>query len=253
MFNNQYQEARDYYYDVAAGNIPGAELFGAYGEFTATGAETNHLIWPDGVLTLPAASGVQMSVVSTGAADSAAGANIRSIDIHYLDDTLTPQVEVVTLNGITPVLTVATNIRFVQCVHGLTFGANGYAAGTITISNGANIYSQIAIGDTRCASSARMVPAGKRAFVAGAAASATSGTAAAKVKIRIVASEITDQQFTSPFVLIPFGSIGIQDNGISMSFPLPLPFSEGAVIAMTGSCDKGSVMNGTWFGWLENA
>jgi len=195
-----------------------------------------------------------MSVVSTSANDSAAGTNVRVIEIHYLDANLVQQSEFLTMNGLTPVLTTATNIRFIECMHIHVAGGatTAFAAGTISASNGGTTYSQIAAGDTRCTSSARMVPAGKKAFVAGASASATSGTSAAKVRVRIVASELDTHQYLDPLILIPFGSIGVQDGSEALDFPLPIPFSAGTVIAMTATTDKDAAVNGDWFGWFED-
>jgi hypothetical protein len=243
---------RDYALDIARGKIPRAESFGAYGERTSAGAETSRVLWPNGVFTLPPIGGVQLTLVSTSADDTLGGTNIGSVDIHYLDSNLDPQVELVELNGLTPVLTVATNIRFIQCMHGVEFGLLAKSAGTITAKTGGTTYSQIDTGETRCSSSARMVPRGHNCFIVGAAASSISGTSAAKALIRLVASEITDQQFLSPLALIPFGSIGVQDTGISMVFPVPLKFREGTVIAMTITTDKAATVSGTWYAFLED-
>src|SRR5512139_3268256 len=132
-FSNTYKQ--DYATAVARGDVLNAEPFGGYGELTTAGAVNNQIIWPDGVYTIPPAAGVQMSLVSTSASDGVAGTGIRSLDIHYLDNTLTPQIETVVLNGLTPVLTVATNIRFIQCMHMITFGTGKAAAGVITATN----------------------------------------------------------------------------------------------------------------------
>lgn len=253
LSNTDYDHMKvtDFLQEVARGNVAGAALFGAYGERSAASGEVNRVIWPNGVFLLPSASGVQMTLSSTSASDSAAGTGIRTVEIHYLDANLAEQAEIVTLNGLTGVNTVATDIRFIQCMHGVTFGTGAKAAGTISAINGGVTYSQIATGDVRCASSARMVPAGKRAYVAGAVGSSISGTSAAKAKIRIVASEIFGFQFTSPLVLVPFGSVGIQDGSEAMTFPAAIPFSAGTVIAMTESVDKNAEVGGTWFGWTE--
>ena len=74
----------DYQKAIARGMVPGAQIFSAYGRRATAGAETN-ILWPDGVYALPPAAGVQISVTSSSASDSAAGAGIRTIDIHYLD------------------------------------------------------------------------------------------------------------------------------------------------------------------------
>jgi len=245
---------RDLRLMLARGDIAGAKPYGAYGERSAGAGETNRVIWPNGVFTLPAAAGVQMSLVSTSANDDKdAGTGIRSIEIHYLDDALTEQKETVLLEGLTPVLTQATNIRFINCMHAKTFGTfPATAAGDIIASNGGTTYSQIAAGANRCSSSARMVPAGKCCFVAGAVGGAASGTAAASVIIRIVASELDENQYIDPLILFPFGAIAVQDTSAFYTFPLPLCFSAGTVIAMSVTTDKAAQVAGSWFGWIED-
>lgn len=136
-------------------------------------------------------------------------------------------------------------------MHLQTVGSGGVAAGNITATNGGTTYSEIAAGEARCSSSARMVPAGKTCYVKGAAASAISGTSASRVQVRLVASEIFSEQFVDPLVFFPFGTIGVQDNSISMIFPVPLAFQAGTVIALTATTDKAANIGGTWFGWTE--
>jgi hypothetical protein len=242
----------DYAIAVARGDISGVTSFGSYGERTTGGAETNRVIWPNGVFSLPSSSGVQMSLVSTSTNDTDGGSHANAVTIYYLDANLLEKSEEINLYGTSPVLTTATDIRFIQCMLITSAGTSAFADGTITASNGGVTYSQIAPSDTRCASSARMVPAGKRAFVAGAVGSATSGTSAARVKIRVVASEIFGVQYISPLSLIPFGSIGVQDGSEAYTFPVPGIFSAGTVIAMTTTTDKAANVNGSWYGWLES-
>lgn len=242
-----------YYREIARGNVDGASQFNAYGERTTAGAETNRVIWPNGVFSLPSSSGVQMSLVSTTANDTSDGAGIRTVHLHYLDASLNEQTETVTLNGTSSVTTTATDIRFIQCMHMATAGSGGAADGDITAENGGTTYSKIAAGEVRCSSSMRMVPAGKRLLVTGAGASAISGTSAAKVLVRLVSSTLDDEEFTNPLVLIPHGAIGVQDNAVSQIFNPPIAFTEGNVFGMTQTTDKAATIAGTWFGVLENA
>ena len=246
----------DVYTQIARGTVSGAQTFSGYGQYVSTGATTNHVIWPDGVFNLPSPTGVQMSIVSTSANDdgSPVGTGIRTMDIHYLDANLVPQVENITLNGLTPVLTVATNIRFIQCMHITTVGSLKAAAGVITATNSAVIYSQIDAGSRRCSSTARMVPAGKRLFVAGATGGSISGTAAAGAVIKISATYFEGHDLTSQTLFIPFGSISMQDMSVAYTFPIPAgPFPAGAVVLMEVTVDKAAIITGNWYGWLENA
>jgi len=82
----------------------------------------------------PAEAGEQMTIVSEGDADNGATATgALTIRVCYLDAAGAEQEEDVTLDGTTPVNTVATDIRFVNDFHTVTVGSNGVAEGHIKI------------------------------------------------------------------------------------------------------------------------
>lgn len=84
-------------------------------------------------------SGTQRSISSANANDTAAGTGVRTVQIIYF--TLTagviagPFFEPITMNGVTPVNTVATNICYVEQIEVLTVGSGGVSAGIITMFN----------------------------------------------------------------------------------------------------------------------
>ena len=79
----------------------------------------------------------QRSLASSSAADSAAGTGARQVEITYVNDAMTGQfTEIVTLNGLTPVNTVATDIRFIQKMRVVSVGSGGQNAGTISLYTG---------------------------------------------------------------------------------------------------------------------
>lgn len=238
--------------NIARGLIPGARPFGGFGRRVAPGAEIN-VLWPDGTYSFPPAAGVQMSIVSTSASDGVAGTGIRSVEIHYLDANLAEQSEVVVLNGVAPVNTVATDIRFVQCMHMLTFGTGKAAAGNITLSNGGVTYSYIATGDVRCSSSVRMVPAGKRLIVTSFYGGGASGSAGAAIILYLATASFEGHDYTADNVFIPISSGAFQDNSGGITIPCPIAFTEGQSVGMTFSTDKAATIVGSWFGWLEDA
>ena len=239
--------------DIARGYVPGATPFGSFGERELSGATANQVIWSNGTFPAPHQTGVRMSVVSTDANDSAAGTGIRTLEIHYLDGNLDEQVEAVTMTGTDAVLTVATDIRFINVVHMSTFGSLAHAAGNITFTNGGNTYAEILIGSPVQISSARMVPRGKVFYVSGATAGSVSGSTTARVMIRIIANAHNGEVFSNPFAFIPYGSIGIQDNTVAFNFPIPFKFIAGVVVALSATSDKGCTVSGSIYGWLEDA
>jgi len=79
----------------------------------------------------------QRSLVSSSAADAAAGTGARQVEITYVNNAMTGQfTETVTLNGVTPVNTVATDIRFIQKMKVMSVGSGGQNAGTISLFTG---------------------------------------------------------------------------------------------------------------------
>lgn len=242
--------SKDYGTAVAQGEVTSAQPYSSYGELVTIGAVTNQIIWPAGTYLLPPPAGVQMSLVSTSANDTAAGTGIRSVDIHYLDNLLAEQTETVVLNGLTPVLTVATNIRFIQCLHMATFGSGKVAAGLITASNGGTTYAQITAGSVRCSSSVRMVPAGKRLYVNGLVGGSSSGTAAASAIIRLCATAFDGHDYAVDSVFIPLAAATAQDTSISLSLNTPMSFEAGTAVGLQVTVDKAATVVGAWFGWL---
>jgi len=236
--------------EIARGRVYGATTFGSYGEKVAVAADSG-LLWPNGVFTYPPTAGVQISLVSTSASDGVAGVGIRSVDVYYLDADLVEQIETIVLNGVTPVVSVATNVRFIQCMHMVTFGSSKAAVGNISAYNGANNYSYIGVGATRCSSSLRMVPAGKRLLVTSMVGGSISGAAQARVILRISTPTFGPRDFTQSSVFIPLFSAAFQDSSFGLTIPAPLMFTEGESVGITFETDKAATVVGSWFGVLE--
>lgn len=235
----------------------GAVPFSAYGERVAAGAEASRPVWPNGTFIVPPSTGIQMAVSSDSANDTAAGTGIRSVHIHYIQaGTLEEKTEIVTLNGLTPVNTVATDIRFVQCMHMHEYGSLKVSDGNISLKDtgGTNTYSYIATSAKRCSSSARMVPGGKVGYVMGAVGGSISSTADAGVILRMGTSYFEGHDYTDDSILIDNVAIPIQNSSIAYRFPMPLgPIPEGTIIGVLGETDKAATIGASWFGWHENA
>ena len=116
----------DYVTEILRGNISGLSMFSAMGERESIGTTlTGEDLWRGNQLTpaptshilipTPADAGEQMTIVSEDADDDGdpVGTGARTVRIHYCDDAGDAQLEDVTLNGTTPVDTVATDIRAV--------------------------------------------------------------------------------------------------------------------------------------------
>lgn len=167
----------NYNRDVSLGNVANEFGFEGFGyKTTATPATVDVWDGPTATIPFPPDEGIQMQVVSSSAEDSAAGTGIRSLYIIYLDADGNTQAELITMNGATPVLTTATDIRFLQFTYTATAGSVGEAVGTISIQSvgGVTTYGVIIPGQNRSISSARMIPAGMEFCLEFVNASATS-------------------------------------------------------------------------------
>ncbi len=88
----------------------------------------------DGITSEVSLSGEILRLVSTSASDSASGTGVRTVLVHGIDINNKSVGETIALNGTTPVNTVNTFIR-ADALFAMTVGSNGFAVGTITLTN----------------------------------------------------------------------------------------------------------------------
>ena len=133
---------------------------------------------------LPNPGGIGLEVVSSNAADAAAGTGVQTVSIHYLDTDGYEQDEIVELGGLTPTNTVATDIDKIQWIHAERVGTGGVAAGNITLQkqDGTTDYSYIAAGGNQSLSARYTVPCDKTGFITG---WVCTGTATKRVDFRL--------------------------------------------------------------------
>jgi hypothetical protein len=110
-------------------------------------------------------SNAQRSIVSASANDTFAGTGARTVKITYLTSAGVLNTETVTLNGTTPVNTVAANICYIEKMEILTAGSGGVAAGVISLkaatAGGGATIGTIAAGETQTYWAHHYVPAGR--------------------------------------------------------------------------------------------
>lgn len=226
--------------DIARNAVPGAKPFAAFGENITSGAVTESILWETG---MPAALTVPNAIPLTF---SSSDTDTRRLKLVYLDNTLSERVETITLNGVTPVTTVATNIRFVNNLYSL----DGPAARTVTATNDGITYARINSGDVQFNQAVYRVPAGRRLMVNALYAGAVSGTSASKVVIKAEVSFFNGDSFGAQGILHPVGGIALQDNAVTLPFG-PFPIPAGEIVALTFKCDKAADVVGGFFGWME--
>lgn len=177
----------DYLKAIGEGEITGHELYNKISaNINNNIVNVEQDIWEvGGLYTFPAPAGIQMEIVSTSANDAAAGTGIRTVTIIYLDNTFAEKTETITLNGLTAVNTVATNIRRINSLRSATSGTGLVAAGNITLRavGGGTSYARISTGYNASRQSIYTVPLGKTLYMT--SISFTAGTTAVNAFVRI--------------------------------------------------------------------
>ncbi len=124
-----------------------------------------------GTTVVPNPGGIQLEVVSTQAADDGdpVATGIRTIEIVYLDTSGIQQFEVLTMNGVAAVTTVATDIDKIQWMHAITAGSVGVSAGNISLQGvgAGTVYEFITAGGNRSLSCRYHVPSDVTAYIKG--------------------------------------------------------------------------------------
>jgi len=231
--------------DIARGIVPGAYPYSAFGNRLTAGAEDDIIITENG---MPAAfivpDSIQLSVVSSSASDTGV------VKMRYLDGDLIQRVEAIQLNGTTPVLTDATDIRAINNAYYLDGSS---AVGNIAATNGGTTYFYIPAGSVQFNTTMQRVPAGKRLMINALYAGAISGSAAARCMVKLETTFINGDSFADEGVLHPVAAVGVQDNSVSLGGFGPFPISPGEWVGLTSSCDKAADITGGYFGWIEDA
>lgn len=148
----------------------------------------------------------QMELVSSSASDSAAGTGSRTIRVTYYDGNMNgPFTEDVTMNGTTPVNTVATNIRFIESIVSLTIGSNGTNVGTITLRNtaGSQTFGTIAVGDGRTYWGHHYVGVDRKCFIERLILGCTGNNGLVMLRSSaVLTTDSFDRQFTAPIRVV---------------------------------------------------
>lgn len=216
-----------YPFDIAEGNIANHAAFRALG-YAIDIDNVEEDVWEVGGAYVFPTAGQQMELVSTSDEDSGAGGinpagtGIRTVAVHYLDDTYAEQDETVTLDGTTVVTTTAVNILRINDFHALSAGTAGKAVGNIDIRNLADtpIYSRIVIGGGNALQAIWTVPLGKTAYLV--AWHYSSGAAAIGHYVRHILQATANDGVWMDGIFHFQDIVLTQDNGGSNNFNLPL-------------------------------
>jgi hypothetical protein len=230
--------------DVARGIVPGSEPYSVFGERILANDSKNVVITENGMpTTLIVPQSIQLSVVSSSASDTG------MVAIRYLDGGLVSRTEKVQLNGTTPVLTQATDIRAINNAYYIDGAA---VIGNVSGTNGDVTYFRIKIGDIQFNTSMQRVPAGKRLMINGLYGGSVSGSSASRITLRLTTSFINGDSFANTGLLHPVAAIALQDSSSTLGGFGPFPIPAGEWVGFTASCDKEADVVAGLFGWIED-
>lgn len=242
----------DYYTSLGHEYLAGHGHWHSIGYNSAVGA-TQEDITEIGAATYvpPADAGIQMTVRSASANDTAAGTGVRTVEINYLDASGIEQTEVVTTNG-GAVNTVATDIRRVNYFHTVTAGSGGSAAGNISLTNTANTvtYALIAAGGNFSRHGFFTIPSNKNGFITSAYIGAGSSVSGRFVRALLRATTNHNDVLT-PGIFQFKRMILVQDGGEQIEFRIPLKVPGLTDIKFSGTNDAGAEVACYVEGWYE--
>lgn len=153
---------KDYFVNVATGDIPGASIFIMQGETLTVKDVVRGQVYPGDSLSLPTPSSAEtLSIVSDSANDSSTGSGAKTITVTGIDDSNTLVSDTVLMNGTTPVIT-TQSFKRVFLIEATTVGSSGIVSGIITC-NGSISSDEYAVlsGDNIAGTGIFTVPVGK--------------------------------------------------------------------------------------------
>lgn len=194
---------------------------------------------------------VQMAVASSDANDTAAGTGVRQIMIHYLDSRYRPQIAIVTLNGLTPVLTTETDILRINGVHAIAVGSGDKPAGNISVTAGGVTYAFIGAGYNTARQAIYTVPDGYWGYINHWQHSSGS---TGNHFCQMILQATTHDGVLWPGVFLVQDEAGSQNGGGSIDLPIPIPIPPRCDVKLSAISDAGAanvIALGAIMGWFE--
>jgi len=177
----QYGKNEAFALQVSRGLVPGHTAFSIFG-YNNDLDQTEESVWPNGGTVPHPTTASVLDIVSTSAADDAAGTGARTVFIEGLNNKYEVVSEIVTLDGTTDVETINAYL-YINQFYVATAGTGGVNAGEITAKLSTTLYDLIAVGYNQRTTAHYCVPAGYTAYLtegvitAGQASGSTSVTA----------------------------------------------------------------------------
>jgi hypothetical protein len=138
----------DYHYEVALGRRQGASTWNKFGYTSDVDSAATEVVASFGGAFTPLTTASTLSIVSSDVDDTAGDTGARTVTLYGVDANRLAQTEIVTLDGITPVVTVSTWLGLNRVLV-TSAGSSLTNEGTITVTavTGSTVQAQIPLGE----------------------------------------------------------------------------------------------------------
>ncbi len=208
---------------------------------------------PTCTYVFPAAA-QQMAFVSSSASDTLAGTGAQKVHFHYLTTSGAELSEVVSLNGVTPVNTVATDIYRINAMHVTQVGTGTVPAGNISLTNtaGTVTYGYISAGFNSSKQAIYTVPAGRYGYISHwqAGSGTVSGTHFTPVFLQATSHLGT----VTPGVFLTVDETSTLNSSTSITLPIPVrlpPLTDVKLSTISDAANANAQVMGSIMGWFE--
>lgn len=243
--------SQTYLQALAEGDVSGHTPWYKIG-FTPTMTTSESDLWSKaGTYTFPV-SGIQMAAVSDSALDTSLGSGARQVIIYYLDNNFLEKTEIVSLSGLTPVNTIATNIYRINGFRVYSAGTNAKPFGNLSLTSTDTLttYSYILAGFNRARSSFYTVPANKMLYIVTVNFSygySTNQTHYCRLYTRATQNE----GIRTPGLFYPFTETICSNSAEVVSLEIPTRINEKVDIKVSGISTYSGIAMVALRGWLE--
>lgn len=243
---------KEYLLSIAEWDIPDHDSFikNWYNAALSTAEETLRAVWWDYVF--PTAE-MGMEIVSSSADDAEEWTWAQTVIITYLDSTFTEKTETVTLNGTTPVPTVADDIYRInnfRVVSAWSWGKNAWDIDIRHLTD-TPIYSRIATGINRALNCVYTVPKDHCLYIYNVLFSSGANVANRPVRFITKATYDNINKIRTNF-FIPYTNVIIVDGTCDVPIEIPTKYCEWVDIKVNAiSPDGASYAAVTIRWWLE--
>lgn len=183
----------DFELEVGFGDALGYKKIGKFGRLNEIGTASGNVdIWSNGgeYTGQPVSGAETLEIFSSDVDDTSVGTGARTIALSGLDASWNEQIDTITLNGTTPVVT-TTTWRRMNRAYVVTAGTSGVSEGDITIRHStttANVFAVMPAFNSQTNIAAYTIPAGKTGILSSVYVSMSrdnGGAGSADVLIRI--------------------------------------------------------------------